>query len=447
MAERRVIAAGDYLAGEFNHLEETDRLARTTGIGDLIVAPIIGDEGPLGAIEVYRRERHAFDEMDAAVLGGLADQAAIAITNAHLILELERSQAAVARRAETERALREITAGIAALREPEVILDRVVEEARRLLGTDGAHLTRMGEDGTYLVPVVVAGAIDARTKAWLLEMRFPLGGGINGLAAELGEPVLDERLHGRPAHPARGQRRRGRREPRAVRHGRRAAARAGRRGHRDARDLVADAAQLRRRGTRPAPGPRRPGRHRDHQLDPADPAARFGDPLPDARLVVAGSRLRDRRRRQLDVPQRPRSDDARLGHRGHGRRITSARSWPTAGSSDPTRSSPSSSRTRRRSTPRASTSRAATAGRRPGRDQRHRAPRGRSPVGDPRRRPRRLGAGAAGARPAGLGGALPQPRPDDAGRHLPLRRGRAVPVHGRGFRGALRLDARRRSRI
>jgi PAS domain S-box-containing protein len=189
MAERRVIAAGDYLAGEFTHVASTDQLARSTGIGDLIVAPIIGDEGPLGAIEVYRRERHAFDELDAAVLGGLADQAAIALTNAHLIGELERSQAAVAKRAETERALREITAGIAALREPEVILERVVEEASRLLDTDGAHLTRMSEDGTYLVPVVVTGAIDAATEAWLLDLRFPLGGGINGLAAELGEPV------------------------------------------------------------------------------------------------------------------------------------------------------------------------------------------------------------------------------------------------------------------
>ena len=189
MAERRVIAAGDYLAGEFHHLEATDDLARTTGIGDLIVAPIIGDEGPLGAIEVYRRERHAFDDMDAAVLGGLADQAAIAITNAHLIRELERSQAAVAKRAETERTLREITAGIAALREPEVVLDRVVEEARRLLGTDGAHLTRMGEDGTFLVPVVVTGSVDVATEELLLSLRFPIGGGINGLAAELGTPI------------------------------------------------------------------------------------------------------------------------------------------------------------------------------------------------------------------------------------------------------------------
>ena len=56
----------------------------------------------------------------------------------------------------------------------------------RLLETDGAHLTRMGEDGTYLVPVVVTGATDAETQVWLLDMQFPIGGGINGLAAERG---------------------------------------------------------------------------------------------------------------------------------------------------------------------------------------------------------------------------------------------------------------------
>ena len=65
----------------------------------------------------------------------------------------------------------------------------MVEEAARLLGTDGAHLTRMSDDGTYLVPVVVAGGADFTTQAWLLGMRFPLGGGINGLAAQSGEPV------------------------------------------------------------------------------------------------------------------------------------------------------------------------------------------------------------------------------------------------------------------
>ncbi len=62
---------------------------------------------------------------------------------------------------------------------------------------------------------------------------------------------------------------------------------------------------------------------------------------------------------------------------------------------------------------------------------------------DPRRRPRRLRARASRARAARVGGALPPARPDDPGRHLPLRRGRPLPVRGRGLRGAVRLDARR----
>ena len=189
VAEGRVLRVGDYLAGDFVHDDLADSLASGAGLRDFIAAPIIGEAGPLGAIEVFSRRPHAFDEIDEAVLGGLADQAAIAITNARLIQELETSRRAVARRADTERSLRDITARIAALREPDVILDRVVEEAARLLGTDGAHLTRMSDDGTYLVPVVVAGGADFATQAWLLGMRFPLGGGINGLAAASREPV------------------------------------------------------------------------------------------------------------------------------------------------------------------------------------------------------------------------------------------------------------------
>ena len=302
-------------------------MAAQTGIGDLIVAPIIGDEGPLGAIEVYRRDRHAFDDIDAAVLGGLADQAAIAITNARLIEELERSQASVARRADTERALRDITARIAALREPEVILERVVDEAMRLLGTDGAHLTRMGEDGTYLVPVVVAGATDPEMQAWLLDLRFPIGGGINGLAAELGEPVWtsDYIADSRIPHEGNDDEVADRMGLRAMAAAPLAGAR--RRGHRHARDLVRDAARVRAGGARPAPGPRRPGCHRHHELDPADPADRVGGPLPDARLLVAGHGLRDRRRGPLHVPQRPGQRVARLGHRDARSAAISWSSW------------------------------------------------------------------------------------------------------------------------
>ena len=88
-----------------------------------------------------------------------------------------------------------------------MILHRVVDEAKRLLGSDGAHLTRMSEAGTHLEPVVVAGAGEAADQSWLLAKRFPLDGGINGLAAKLGEPVWTERLPRRSADPPRIRRR------------------------------------------------------------------------------------------------------------------------------------------------------------------------------------------------------------------------------------------------
>jgi PAS domain S-box-containing protein len=201
VAQGRVMTAGDYLKGAYPHHDLADSQAADAGIGDLIVAPIIGESGPLGAIEVFSHRAHAFDAIDEAVLGGLADQAAIAFTNARLIEALEQSQAAVARRADTERALREITARIAALREPDVILHRVVEEARRLLDTDGAHLTRISEDRSHLVPVVVAGSSDAGDQAWLLSMKLPLGGGIDGLAAQLDEPIWTSDYRADPRIP------------------------------------------------------------------------------------------------------------------------------------------------------------------------------------------------------------------------------------------------------
>ena len=189
VAERRVIHVGDYSSAEFDHDDLTDSLAELAQVRDLIAVPIIGEGGPLGAIEVMSHEPNAFDELDAAVLGGLAEQAAIAITNARLIDELERSRLALERRAETERTLRDITARIAALRDPDEVLERVVEDAKRLLDSDGAHLTRMAPGGEYLIPVVVSGGADTETRDWLLGMRFPLGGGINGLAAQEGNPV------------------------------------------------------------------------------------------------------------------------------------------------------------------------------------------------------------------------------------------------------------------
>ena len=189
-AEQRPVRTDDYLEDDrFEHDDRSRAFVADTGLRSVIAVPLAGDDQPVGTLSVASRRIAAYDEADAEVLAAFATQASIAIRNARLMAELEQSQSALARRAETERSLRDITARIAALREPDVILRRVVEEAKRLLSSDGAHLTRMSESGTFLVPVVVAGAGEAADQAWLLSMEFPMGGGINGLAAARGEPI------------------------------------------------------------------------------------------------------------------------------------------------------------------------------------------------------------------------------------------------------------------
>ncbi|HEY0443335.1 MAG TPA: GAF domain-containing protein [Candidatus Limnocylindrales bacterium] len=192
---------GDYLADpRFIHSASSDRFVEASGIRSVIAVPLIGEAGPLGAISVATNRPDAYDDSHADLLQAVADQASIAIQNARLIEALERSQVALGKQAETERSLREMAARIAELRDPDELLRRIVEDARRLLGSDGAHLTRMSDDGRHVVPVVISGNVDEATQSWLKGLRFPLMAGINGLAAGTGEPVwttdyiVDERI-------------------------------------------------------------------------------------------------------------------------------------------------------------------------------------------------------------------------------------------------------------
>ena len=164
VAERRVITVGDYMAAEFQHDELADSLA-----------------GRRGPARPHRRPDH---RRGRAARGhrGLQPDARTPSTTLDAAVprwrspsrppspsptpgssrSCERSQAALARRAETERSLRDITARIAALHDPDEVLERVVEDAKRLL----EHRRRAPDpDGTrpatYLIPVVVAGGADA----------------------------------------------------------------------------------------------------------------------------------------------------------------------------------------------------------------------------------------------------------------------------------------------
>jgi len=183
-ADRSIRITADYpMDTSFTHAWMTDQVVRTESIRAMVVAPLINEDELMGALGVYTSRVGSLGERDASLVRALADHAASSLARARLIDQLARSQQELARRVEQEAILRAITARIAVLQEPTEVLQRIVDESRRLLDADGAHLTLMSEVGDFLVPAVMADTTDAATTAWLAAMEFPLGGGINGLAA------------------------------------------------------------------------------------------------------------------------------------------------------------------------------------------------------------------------------------------------------------------------
>ena len=140
VAEDRVVIAGDDLHRSFPPGPENTMFYERTGFRSMIAAPITGEHGPLGVIEVYAARQTHSTTPTRSLIRALAGQAAIAITNARLIAELAASRSALERTADAERTLREIAAIVTAMRDKDEILQAVVDAATRLLRSSGAMI-------------------------------------------------------------------------------------------------------------------------------------------------------------------------------------------------------------------------------------------------------------------------------------------------------------------
>jgi PAS domain S-box-containing protein len=206
IATGEVVVSGDYPRDRrFEHSPTADRIVTIANMRSMAAAPLIAGGAVLGALGAYSSRVDDFEEAEIALLRALADHAAAAIANQRLIDQLARSQDELARRVEAQRTLGQISARIAVIRQPGEILQLIVDAARRLIGSDGAHLTLMQPGGRLLRPSVVVGGNPAWTEDWLSKLEFPIDGGINGLAAGRGEVIhtedylIDPRIPHEPA--------------------------------------------------------------------------------------------------------------------------------------------------------------------------------------------------------------------------------------------------------
>jgi signal transduction histidine kinase/DNA-binding response OmpR family regulator len=154
IAERKTVHVDNapatelYLKGDPYRVASVDLLGAQT----YLLVPMLRDDEGFGVIGLYRDKVQPFDQREVDLAENLANQAAIAIANAHLLNELRD------RTTELTRSLEQQTAIADALRlinrstfDLQAVLDALTETAALLAGARWASLLRPDSDGAYRI--------------------------------------------------------------------------------------------------------------------------------------------------------------------------------------------------------------------------------------------------------------------------------------------------------
>ena len=280
MSERRVMRTGDYLAdAAFDHTPDLDEYIRRRGMRSVMTAPLMSSAGGLGALTVQAERANAFDEADAELLRVLADQAAIAITNARLYDELGEESAALARQTDSQQRLLQINERLLRTLDPASVLELIADGLKSVVWYDNFSIYRADDEMRILNPVLARDR-NARGGARVPDRARPGPDMVEHRASRAGPAQRRPQRRADDPHP--GHRRGGGGDDhRAAHQRRRGHRRHEHRAHRRRRGL------LHRCGLRAGPALRRTGRGGDHQRAPrraaAHPGRRAAQPGRDRR--------------------------------------------------------------------------------------------------------------------------------------------------------------------
>jgi len=163
------------------------------GIHTLVLAGMEREDQLIGTLTLmtFDAPRH-FSDDELALLQGMADQAALAITNARLFEERQQAESQLRRYAQRLMALSNIGQRVLASLDVDVVLRQIIDELLPLLpGTLGASiLLQEGQD-------LVFAAVGGESAEALQGQRIPANVGVAGHVLQTGEAIRINREKGR----------------------------------------------------------------------------------------------------------------------------------------------------------------------------------------------------------------------------------------------------------
>jgi GAF domain-containing protein len=152
-------------------------LIRAQGLNAFAGVPLLIGDRLLGVLAVATDREHDYSADDVGLLGSLANQAAVALDNARLLVDEQTRRQYLA-------SLLDINTKIGALVSTEALLTSIAEEAARLLGLDNAGFRVV--EGDELVLAGLAGSA-AQT---MLRQRIKIGESLSGKVVADGRTLV-----------------------------------------------------------------------------------------------------------------------------------------------------------------------------------------------------------------------------------------------------------------